>query len=883
MDEAKNQVERLQELPVHPYVLGKLLSVLAEPAPSVHALVQLAFSDPGLTACLLRASSDALFMVPTAIPAPRHIVDRLGVAGIRSTILRMALASVFDQPPGLYPRLAAFWRASLMRAVCSRLIADRQRNVSPHEAYLSGLLLHIGDLAIEQVALNTHAALEDPDTSGLTSDKTPHTIPAQDHAAAGKWLAERWRFPERLTEVIWLHHHPPTRLEGTHYPLALLHTVALADAITEQSQNAIMHVPEGLLIRMGLTGSDIDLLRAEAQEAVRARIASFALDQGSPEELRNALRRATLETLEAHARADAETAAARRQAHRFLSLHNMNQQLRPGCSLDETLTIIVRSIREGLAIAPGICCAVDPDANTLHLRTWRSESASPQAFTVDLKHASLVGTNADEAPVFRALSALGLDVRQLENGWTSTDFRAVNQWEGLVAAPMLVGDRCYGQILFDAAASNFELSEDEFAEFLAFAGACGLAVARCHAERRLIHHKEDLAAALERTADDEDLEIRLRQSEQMAWIGEFAESAALSMNAPLNLASAQMKWFAGKIPDPKQREALETIMRHTRNARQTVKDLLLLTRPVAPKLEPFLINYVLRQILAGLSEEFHDRDIRLTEKFGEGLPRLMADRRLIEHALRNLVVHALDAMNDRSGALTIHTSATSDRQAVCIAFTDTGPGFVSSQAAELFEPFSTLRKPQGASGLGLAVCREIIQAHGGRIDVISAPDQGATLTVRLPAASAIPRAEEPPAAEGSKLSRDILDKEELIVLIADDAPNVREALRKALAERGWGTLTAEDGAQAIEAIQSNRLDLIILDMKMPFTDGYAVLDDLRERNIPTPVIAMTGSTNPDDADDAVRRGARSCLRKPFELQHLLDEVDDIVRALQTNW
>jgi signal transduction histidine kinase len=123
--------------------------------------------------------------------------------------------------------------------------------------------------------------------------------------------------------------------------------------------------------------------------------------------------------------------------------------------------------------------------------------------------------------------------------------------------------------------------------------------------------------------------------------------------------------------------------------------------------------------------------IVLRREIAPGLPPVLADRDQILQVLLNLVRNALEAMAGPGGTLTL--GARLDGEFVAISVADTGPGVARTDLPRLFEPYFTT-KP-GGTGLGLAIARRIAEEHGGKLEAESAPERGATFTLRLPVAA----------------------------------------------------------------------------------------------------------------------------------------------------
>jgi signal transduction histidine kinase/CheY-like chemotaxis protein len=258
---------------------------------------------------------------------------------------------------------------------------------------------------------------------------------------------------------------------------------------------------------------------------------------------------------------------------------------------------------------------------------------------------------------------------------------------------------------------------------------------------------------------------------------------------------------------------------------------------------------------------------------------LHADKAKIRQVLMNLLANAHKFTEGGSVGLELALeSATAHGAVLRIAVADTGIGLTEEQIGRLFQPFSQAEartsQQYGGTGLGLALCRRMCRVMGGDVTVSSEPGRGSRFTARVdvgiaaPGAAAGESAQRAPATTGAPAAvfegRPTADT----VLIVDDDPGVRELLERVLRREGFGVLTAADGDEALQMSQSFRPDLITLDIKMPHTDGWAVLGRLaanpRLSGIPVIIISML-----DDRKTGYALGASDYLTKPVDRQRLL--------------
>ncbi len=108
--------------------------------------------------------------------------------------------------------------------------------------------------------------------------------------------------------------------------------------------------------------------------------------------------------------------------------------------------------------------------------------------------------------------------------------------------------------------------------------------------------------------------------------------------------------------------------------------------------------------------------------------------------------------------------------------------------------------------------------------------------------------------------------------MVDDERHIRDILRESLEARGYAVRTAEDGEQGLVLLERERFSLLLVDIRMPLRDGLSLLERARERIGATPVIVLTGMAGPEEIDKALRLGVFRCVRKPFQIDALLDDI-----------
>jgi hypothetical protein len=266
-------------------------------------------------------------------------------------------------------------------------------------------------------------------------------------------------------------------------------------------------------------------------------------------------------------------------------------------------------------------------------------------------------------------------------------------------------------------------------------------------------------------------------------------------------------------------------------------------------------------------------DIEIVKHLAPDLRAVIADASQLDQVLMNLAVNARDAMPD-GGVLTITTgnrTITEEGEGArrlipagdytVLEISDTGVGMDAAVRARAFEPFFTTKEMGKGTGLGLATVYGIVKQSAGYVLVDSAPGEGTTFQVYLPASASAGAADHLPVAE----SLSVRGTE--TVLIIEDEQAVRDIVSRVLKKHGYVVLVAASGAEALalSAAFESTIDLVISDAVMPGMGGGEVVRRLKEQRPELKALFMSGYTD----DEVIRRGiissTTSFIQKPFSL------------------
>jgi C4-dicarboxylate-specific signal transduction histidine kinase len=232
-------------------------------------------------------------------------------------------------------------------------------------------------------------------------------------------------------------------------------------------------------------------------------------------------------------------------------------------------------------------------------------------------------------------------------------------------------------------------------------------------------------------------EADLARVNRVTTMGALTAALAHEVNQPIaaavTSASASLRWLARVPPNLEEaREALRQIVADGTRAAEIVSRARLMFSKAVPRRESVDVNAVIRETVALLDSEASRHHVRLRTELANDLPRVCGDRVQLQQVMMNLMVNGIDAMNgvDAKREVAIR-SQRAEKDGVLVSVLDTGIGLPAEKAAQIFEAFFTT-KPHGV-GMGLAVCRSIIESHGGRLWAGDNSPRGAAFFLSLPA------------------------------------------------------------------------------------------------------------------------------------------------------
>jgi signal transduction histidine kinase len=220
-------------------------------------------------------------------------------------------------------------------------------------------------------------------------------------------------------------------------------------------------------------------------------------------------------------------------------------------------------------------------------------------------------------------------------------------------------------------------------------------------------------------------------------LGELTASIAHEVNQPLaavvNAASACLRWLDGGTPNlDEARSALDWIVNEGNRASEVIRRVRALANKTDIEKAPLDITHVVKEVIALMQREVDSHHVSLRLEFAPALPRISGDRVQLQQVIINLVMNGIEAMQsvtDRPRELVIR-SHQDETHRVLVTVTDSGVGISAENADRLFNAFFTTKS--SGMGMGLSICRSIIEAHGGRLWATVNVPHGATFQFTLP-------------------------------------------------------------------------------------------------------------------------------------------------------
>ncbi|MFN6464571.1 MAG: PAS domain-containing protein [Nostoc sp. DedVER02] len=388
--------------------------------------------------------------------------------------------------------------------------------------------------------------------------------------------------------------------------------------------------------------------------------------------------------------------------------------------------------------------------------------------------------------------------------------------------------------------------------------------------QKQLEAERDRLFQLERTARDEaERANRIKD--------EFLAILSHELRSPLNPILGWTKMLQSrKFNETKTAQALATIERNVKLQTQLIDDLLDIAKILRGKLSldiaPVNLLFVIESAIDTVNTAAIAKSITL-HPILPNIGQVSGDSNRLQQIVWNLLSNAIK-FTPKGGRVEIRLERVDEQAQIIVS--DTGKGINPDFLPHIFESFRqedvSITRKYGGLGLGLAIVRQLVEAHGGTIAAESAGEGfGATFTVQLPLLNV-----KPEIKQINELSQSGLELTGIRVLTVDDDPDARELLTVLLTEYGATVKTVTSAAQVLANLVSFQPDVLVSDIGMPEVDGYNLIQQIRtlppEKGGQIRAIALTAYASVDDYQRAITSGYQRHVTKPLDPEELVQAV-----------
>ncbi len=409
----------------------------------------------------------------------------------------------------------------------------------------------------------------------------------------------------------------------------------------------------------------------------------------------------------------------------------------------------------------------------------------------------------------------------------------------------------------------------------------------------------------------EYVEAKLEAEEASRLKSEILANISHEIRTPLNVITGMTELALESEMKAEQRETLETVRTASDNLLRIINDVLdysiMESGNITIESEAFNLHCLANELEEHFSIYADQKNIDLKLSIDKSVPpTIVNDRGRLKQALSNLIDNAIKFTEVGEVNLLIDCEG-QDNECANIRFVvhDTGIGMSATQITKLYNTFyqadGSMSRKYSGTGLGLSITQKVIELMGGKLEVTSNENKGSTFTFSINSSLPAPDSTKPELLYNNDMDEDLTfaapdndhtgdlptDKKEqglnmpITILVVEDNPMNQKLIKAVLAKKSWPVKIAGSGKKALELLEIENFDLILMDVQMPTMDGYETTTRIRimerEKTKKTPIIAVTAHALKEDREKCLKAGMDEYIQKPFNAQDLYRLIEKTVQ------
>ncbi|HEY9809647.1 MAG TPA: ATP-binding protein [Halomicronema sp.] len=460
-----------------------------------------------------------------------------------------------------------------------------------------------------------------------------------------------------------------------------------------------------------------------------------------------------------------------------------------------------------------------------------------------------------------------------------SEFMERVQARAKLIAPIIVADELWGLLIAHQCFEPRRWQEKEQVFLKQIAEHLAVAINQAQLYAELQQQKQTLEQrVIERTQELYDALIAAQAATRTK--SEFLSTMSHELRTPLTcvigMSSTLLRWSFGQL-NQKQRNYLQTIHDSGEHLLSLINDILDLSQVEAGKTVLNITEFSVSQLASSAVNNFKEKaqnsevDLQLEVRIEKLQDLFKADQRRVKQIVYNLLSNAVK-FTPAGGKVVLRVWV--ENNAIIFQVEDTGIGIPESQRPLLFQKFQQLdtsyHRKYGGTGLGLALTKQLIELHGGWIEVESTVDVGSTFTVCLPSQTI--------NINTSALSMPVEHFPQGLIILIEDDEDTATMLCDILTTAGYQVVWMVEGSTALEQIEFLQPTIIIIDTALPGLDSYEIIQNLRQNqaNENVKIVLLTDVESLQNSDEDLVGNADDYLTKPYHPEELLYKMAALI-------